>query len=103
MPNTDIVIVGGGAAGLSAAGALRRCGRDPIVLDKQARIGDSWARRYDRLHLHTIDSSLAHYPLPRSFPKYPSKDEYAAYLRAYASHFKLKVVAGCPVYQLRVD
>ena len=102
MPETEIVIVGGGAAGLSAAGALRRRGRDPIVLDKLARVGDVWARRYDRLRLHTIYSSLAHYPLPRTYPKYPSKDEYAAYLRAYAGHFKLKIVAGCPVHKLRM-
>ena len=74
MPETEIVIVGGGAAGLSAAGALRRRGRDPIVLDKLARVGDVWARRYDRLRLPTIYSSLAHYPLPRTYPKYPSKD-----------------------------
>ena len=45
MPDAEIVIVGGGAAGLSAAGALRRRGRDPIVLDKLARVGDVWARR----------------------------------------------------------
>src|SRR5215212_5923160 len=103
MPDTEIVIVGGGAAGLSAAGALRRRGRDPIVLEKLARIGDVWARRYDRLRLHTIYSSLAHYSLPRHYPKYPSKDEYAAYLRSYAAHFKLKVVAGCPVQRVRMD
>jgi putative flavoprotein involved in K+ transport len=101
MPDTDIVIVGGGAAGLSAAGALRQHGRDPIVLDKLARVGDVWARRYDRLRLHTIYSSLAHFPLPARYGKYPSKDEYAAYLRAYASHFKLKVVAGCQVHHVR--
>lgn len=103
MPDTDIVIVGGGAAGLSAAGALRQRGLDPIVLDKLARVGDVWARRYDRLRLHTVYSSLAHYPLPRNYPKYPSKDEYAAYLRAYARHFKLKIVAGCPAEQVRME
>jgi putative flavoprotein involved in K+ transport len=101
MPNTDIVIIGGGAAGLSAAGALRRRGHDPIVLEKQARVGDVWARRYDRLRLHTVYSSLAHYPLPSYYPSYPSKDQYAAYLRAYAAHFKLKIVAGCPVERVR--
>src|SRR5262249_27305258 len=76
---------------------------DPIVLDKLPRVGDVWARRYDRLRLHTVYSSLAHYPLPRHYPKYPSKDEYAAYLRAYARHFKLKIVGGCPVQKVRND
>jgi putative flavoprotein involved in K+ transport len=97
MPEIEIAIVGGGAAGLSAAGALRWRGLDPIVLERGARVGDVWAQRYDRLRLHTVYSSLAHRPLPRGYPKYPTKDQYAAYLRDYARHFGLRVVAGCAV------
>jgi len=41
--DSRIVIVGGGAAGLSAAGALKRRGRDARVLDRNARVGDVWA------------------------------------------------------------
>ncbi len=101
MPDLDILIVGGGAAGLSAAGALRQRKLSPLILDRRPRVGDVWAERYDRLHLHTVYSSLAHYPLPRSYPKYPSKDQYAAYLQSYARHFGLKVVGGCAVRQVR--
>ena len=54
MPDTSIVIIGAGAAGLSAAGALQHQGLNPVVLDKDSQIGGTWARRYDRLHLHTI-------------------------------------------------
>jgi putative flavoprotein involved in K+ transport len=97
LVNARIVIVGGGAAGLSAAGALKRRGLDSIVLDRSARVGDVWAQRYDRLRLHTAHSSIAHYPLPRHYPRYPTKDQYAEYLRAYARHFKLDIVAGCTV------
>ena len=103
MPDLDILIVGGGAAGLSAAGALRQRGYDPVILDRRAHIGAVWAERYDRLHLHTVYSSLAHYPLPARYPKYPSKDQYAAYLREYARHFGLKIVAGCGVRQVWPD
>jgi cation diffusion facilitator CzcD-associated flavoprotein CzcO len=101
MPDTKIVIVGGGAAGLSAAGALKRRGLDPVVLDRSARVGDVWAQRYDRLRLHTVYSGIAHFPLPRHYPKYPTKDQYAEYLRAYARHFKLDIVAGCAVQRVR--
>jgi putative flavoprotein involved in K+ transport len=97
MYHSQILIVGGGAAGLSTAGALKRRGRTAIVIDRNARIGDVWAQRYDRLRLHTIYSDIAHYPLPRHYPKYPTKDQYAEYLRDYARRFEIDVVAGCAV------
>ena len=101
MADTTIVIAGGGAAGLSAAGALKQRGLDAIVLEKGRRVGDIWAQRYDRLRLHTVFSSLAHYPIPRGYPKYPSKDQYAQYLRDYARHFGLNVIAGCRATNVR--
>ncbi len=97
MDDISIAVVGGGAAGLSAAGALARQGHAPVVLERSARIGAVWEERYDRLRLHTRYSSLAHYPLPRSAGRYPTKDAYAAYLRDYARHFGLRIVAGCRV------
>jgi thioredoxin reductase len=89
----DVVIVGGGAAGLSAAGALTRLGVRPVVLDASDHIGATWERRYDRLRLHTVRrwSGLAHLPISRDHPRYLSKNEYAAYLRTYARTFNLDV------------
>jgi len=88
-----VVIVGAGPAGLSTAAALSRRGVDALVLDRDDRIGGSWARRYERLHLHTIRhfSGLAHRRIPRSYPRYLSKDEYADYLAGYAERFRLRV------------
>jgi cation diffusion facilitator CzcD-associated flavoprotein CzcO len=97
MYDSQILIVGGGAAGLSTAGALKRRGLAAIVIDRNARVGDVWAQRYDRLRLHTIYSDIAHYPLPQHYPKYPTKDQYAEYLREYVRRFELDVVAGCAV------
>ena len=94
-----IVIVGGGASGLSTAGALKQQGYSAVVLERDAAIGGTWARRYERLHLHTARpwSGLAHYPIPRSYPRYASKDQFARYLQEYAAHFRLDVRTGCPV------
>jgi putative flavoprotein involved in K+ transport len=105
MPESTVVIVGGGASGLSAAGALQRRGITAVVLEKDEALGGTWARRYDRLHLHTVRgfSGLAHYPIPRRYPKYLSREEFVAYLREYASHFDLRVVTGCPVQNVRVE
>ena len=91
-----VVIVGAGAAGLSTAAALTRRGIDALVIDRSDRIGGSWASRYERLHLHTIRrfSGLAHHGIPRRYPRYLSKDEYAAYLGEYAKRFGLRVALG---------
>jgi len=91
-----VLIIGGGAAGLSTAAALAGRGICSTVLDQDDRIGDSWARRYQCLKLHTIRrfSGLAHYPIPKDRPRYLSKDEYAAYLREYAEVLGLDVSLG---------
>ena len=91
-----VVIVGAGAAGLSTAAALTRRGIDALVIDRSDRIGGSWASRYERLHLHTIRrfSGLAHHGIPTRYPRYLSKDEYAAYLGEYAKRFGLRVALG---------
>ena len=103
MPEANILIVGGGPAGLSAAGALKQAGLDAVILDAGERVGQSWEARYDRLHLHTVRSfsGLAHFAIPRAYPKYLSKDQYADYLRAYADHFSLMVVPRTRVTRIR--
>jgi cation diffusion facilitator CzcD-associated flavoprotein CzcO len=103
MPDVAIMIVGAGAAGLSAAGAMRKAGLDPVLLDRDSRIGGTWERRYDRLRLHTVRelSGLAHYPIPANEPRYMPRDRYAAYLCDYARHFDLKIIAGCAARAIR--
>lgn len=96
-------MVGAGASGLAAAAALRRGGHTPLVLDRGSRIGESWALRYDRLHLHTIRqlSSLPGLALPRDLPRYVSKDVYASYLGDYARCFELDVRLEVDVRSVR--
>ena len=105
MPESTVVIVGGGASGLSAAGALTRRGIKAVVLEEDNQLGATWARRYDRLHLHTVRgfSGLAHYSIPRRYSKYLSRDEFVAYLAEYARHLDLSVVTGCPVQKVRIE
>src|SRR4029453_16166579 len=99
----EILIVGGGPAGLSAAGALRHRGHDPIVLEQDERVGARWARRYKRLHLHTVRrfSGLAHYGMPRDYPRYVHKDAFARYLEQYAVRLTLDVRLGVRVDAVR--
>jgi putative flavoprotein involved in K+ transport len=99
----QVVIVGAGAAGLSAGAALKQQGIEPIVVERDDCIGGTWARRYERLQLHTIRqfSGLAHYPIPRTYPRYVPKDMYSNYLREYAEAFQLQVELDRPVRTVR--
>jgi putative flavoprotein involved in K+ transport len=105
MPRTeaDVVVAGAGAAGLAAAAALERRGVRPVVLEADERVGGSWARRYDRLHLHTVRrfSGLPYRPLPRTLPRYVSKDAYGDYLADYARSLGLDVRLGHRVEAVR--
>lgn len=103
MPESTVIVVGGGASGLSAAAALARRGIDAVVLEQDAALGGTWARRYDRLHLHTVRrfSGLAHFPIPSRYPTYLSRNDVVAYLNEYARHFRLRVVTGATARAIR--
>jgi hypothetical protein len=105
MQQATVVIVGAGASGLSAAGALQRRGIDAVILEQDRNIGGVWARRYDRLRLHTVRglSGLAHHPIPSRYPAYLSRDEFAAYLVDYARRFGLHIETGCEVEKIKID
>jgi len=104
MPQADVVIVGAGAAGLAAGATLQREGIQAVLLERDSAVGGTWARRYDRLHLHTMrtHSGLPGRPIPPAGGMYPARDDYVAYLQDYARHFDLRVVTDVQVEKIRV-
>jgi putative flavoprotein involved in K+ transport len=101
----ETVIIGAGQAGLAVGYHLRQRDRSFVILEANERVGDNWRLRFDSLRLY----SPARYdglpgwgvPLPRS--AYPTKDEIADYLEAYALRFELPVITGIGVERLRTD
>jgi putative flavoprotein involved in K+ transport len=95
----DTVIIGGGQAGLTAGYYLAKQDRSFVILDAYERIGDAWRKRWDSLRLFTpaCFSGLPGLPLPGPAWSFPTKDELADYLEAYAARFELPVRGGISV------
>jgi putative flavoprotein involved in K+ transport len=89
----DTVIVGAGQAGLAMGYYLAAQGRNFVIVDGYDRVGDAWRRRWDSLRLFTPAAydGLPGMPFPAPPDAYPTKDEMADYLEAYATRFGLPV------------
>jgi putative flavoprotein involved in K+ transport len=90
---TQVIVVGGGQAGLTAGYHLRRAQIPFLILDAAPRAGQAWRERWDSLELFTPArySALPGMSFPGDPERYPSKDEVADYLERYAAHFELPV------------
>jgi putative flavoprotein involved in K+ transport len=98
----EVVIIGGGQAGLAVGYCLKQHRLPFVVLDENDRIGDAWRKRWDSLHLFTPGryDGLPGMPFPGLPWAYPTKDETADYLEAYARAFELPVRTGVKVDRL---
>ncbi len=98
-----VVVIGAGPAGLAVAACLHQAGIPSLVLEQSDRVGSTWGRHYDRLHLHTSKSlsSLPFVPFSREYPRYPSRLQVIEYLEAYARRFQIAPQFGQQVAAVR--
>src|SRR5581483_3906082 len=98
----ETIVIGAGQAGLSVGYFLSRRQVPFLMLDANQRIGDPWRNRWDSLRLFTPArfDGLAGMPFPTEGGSFPTKDQMADYLEAYARRFQLPVETGVHVDRL---
>jgi putative flavoprotein involved in K+ transport len=89
----EVIVVGGGQAGLAIGYFLAQQGRDFTIMEAADTPAAAWRDRWDSLRLFT---PVRYDSLPgRAFPgdpdTYPGRDDVVAYLTDYARHFALPI------------
>jgi cation diffusion facilitator CzcD-associated flavoprotein CzcO len=87
----DVLVVGGGQAGLAIAARLQQLQIDTLIVDREPRIGDNWRKRYHALTLHNQVqvNHLPYMPFPLNWPVYIPKDKLANWFEAYVDAMEL--------------
>ncbi|WP_426439811.1 flavin-containing monooxygenase [Bradyrhizobium genosp. P] len=92
----DVLVVGGGQAGLVIAARLKQLGIDTLIVDREARVGDNWRKRYHALTLHNQVqvNHMPYMPFPPNWPVYIPKDKLANWFEAYVDAMELNFWTG---------
>jgi putative flavoprotein involved in K+ transport len=98
----DVVVVGGGQAGLAMGYFLGRQGRRFVILEAADAVGAAWRSRWDSLVLFTPRrySALPELAFAGDPDGYPTRDEVIAYLEQYAVSFELPIELNSAVRSL---
>mgnify|MGYP003336988159 CR=1 FL=1 len=103
-----VCVIGAGPSGITAAKNLLDEGHEVVVYDQGREVGGNWV--FDEATGHSSVFETTHiisskqfsqyddYPMPDSYPDYPSHLQLAEYFQAYARTFNLyPVPEGVPV------
>ncbi|TDD50952.1 NAD(P)-binding domain-containing protein [Saccharopolyspora elongata] len=94
-----VVVIGGGQGGIALGARLRQLGVPALVLERNARAGDSWRKRYKSLCLHdpVWYDHLPYLPFPDNWPVFAPKDKIADWLEMYTQVMEVPYWTGSEV------
>jgi putative flavoprotein involved in K+ transport len=101
----DVLVIGGGQAGLVMGYHLLQRGLRFKILDAGSEVGEVWRRRWDSLKLFTPAQydGLPGMPFPAPKDVYPDKEEVADFLKAYVDRYELPLHLGARVRSLKLE
>src|SRR3954451_16554569 len=101
----DVVVVGGGQAGLAIGYFLAEQGRRFTIVEAAGEPAAAWQTRWDSLRLFTPVryDSLPRLAFPGEPDSYPGRDDVVAYLTDYTQRFALPVECNSRVQSVRAE
>lgn len=101
----EVVIVGGGQGGIALGARLRQLGVPTIIVERNARPGDSWRNRYKSLALHdpVWYDHLPYLPFPDTWPVFSPKDKIADWLEMYTKVMELNYWSSTTALDAKYD
>ena len=100
----DVLVIGGGQAGLAMGYYLRRTGLRWAIVDGEERPGGAWLRAWPSLRLFSPArfSSLPGWMFAQA-DEYPTRDQTVGYLARYEARYELNVRRPVRVSAVRRD
>ena len=100
-----VLIVGGGQGGIGLAARLKRLDVPALVVEKNARAGDSWRKRYKSLCLHdpVWYDHMPYLPFPDHWPVFSPKDRIGDWLEMYVKVMDLDYWTSSACVSARFD
>lgn len=99
------LIIGGGQGGIMLGARLRSLGVPALIVEKNARPGDSWRQRYRSLVLHdpVWYDHLPYLPFPENWPVFTPKDKMGDWLESYVKLLEIPFWGGTECVRAAYD
>lgn len=100
-----VVIIGGGQGGIALGARLRQLGVPAIIIERNARAGDSWRNRYKSLCLHdpVWYDHFPYMPFPPNWPVFSPKDKLGDWMEMYVKVMEIPYWTSTTAKSARFD
>jgi putative flavoprotein involved in K+ transport len=101
----EVLIIGGGQGGIALGARLRQLDVPTIIVERHARPGDSWRKRYKSLCLHdpVWYDHLPYLKFPDNWPVFSPKDKIGDWLEMYTRVMELNYWGSTEARSARYD